>query len=277
MSAAERTPDDAAGKASGSSFYAAMRILPKTQRTAMYEIYAYCRAVDDIADDLGPAAARKEQLRQWRSDVRSLYSSTTPPHLHGLKTAIQNFDLCQHDFLTIIDGMEMDVGDPIRAPDLATLDLYCDRVASAVGRLSVRVFGIEGDDGDKLAHHLGRALQLTNILRDLDEDAAIGRLYLPSEALHDAGIATSEPIAVLSHSALAKACESVAEKARQHYLEADKIMARCPRRNTRAPSIMSEAYKLILDALTHRGWNPLRTPVRVGKLQLLWILLRHAF
>ena len=93
----------------------------------------------------------------------------------------------------MIDGMEMDVTETIRAPDFATLDLYCDRVASAVGRLSVRVFGMEKNDGLALAHHLGRALQLTNILRDLDEDAAIGRLYLPKEALLDAGITTTDP------------------------------------------------------------------------------------
>jgi phytoene synthase len=277
MSVAENTADEAGRKASGSSFYAAMRILPKTQRAAMYEIYAFCRAVDDIADDPGPVAGRKEQLQQWRGDIASLYAGSTPPHLRGLKSAIQNFDLRQDDFLAIIDGMEMDVAAPIRAPDLSTLDLYCDRVASAVGRLSVRIFGIAGDTGVALAHHLGRALQLTNILRDLDEDAAVGRLYLPSETLRKAGISATDPASVLSDPAIARACEPVAEKARYHFQEAEKIMARCPRRNARAPSIMGEAYKLILDALVQRGWAAPRQPVRVGKPQLLWILLRHAF
>ena len=277
MSAAENTADEAARKASGSSFYAAMRILPKVQRAAMYEIYAFCRAVDDVADDSGPIAGRKEQLQQWRRDVHSLYAGATPPQLRGLKSAIENFDLHQDDLLAIIDGMEMDVGAPIRAPEWSVLDLYCDRVASAVGRLSVRIFGIGGEPGIALAHHLGRALQLTNILRDLDEDAAVGRLYLPGEALRAAGISATDPAAVLSDPAIARACERVAEKARYHFLEADKIMARSPRRNARAPSIMGEAYKLILDALTHRGWTAPRQPVRVGKPQLLWILLRHAF
>ncbi len=277
MSAAETSTADAGRKASGSSFYAAMRILPKKQRAAMYEIYAFCRAVDDIADDPGPLAGRKEQLQQWRSDVRALYDGAAPPQLRGLHTAIQNFDLRQDDFLAIIDGMEMDAGDPIRAPQWSVLDLYCDRVASAVGRLSVRVFGIAGDAGLALAHHLGRALQLTNILRDLDEDAGVGRLYLPSEALREAGISATDPATVLSDPALARACAAVAKKARDHFQEADKIMAQCPRRNARAPSIMSQAYKLILDALEQRGWTAPRQAVRVGKPQLLWILLRHAF
>jgi len=277
VSAAEKTSDEAARKASGSSFYAAMRILPKAQRAAMYEIYAFCRAVDDIADDPGPPAGRKEQLEEWRTNIRALYAGATPLRLGGLKAAIGNFNLRQKDFLSIIDGMEMDVGEPIRAPSSATLDLYCDRVASAVGRLSVRVFGIIGDDGIKLAHHLGRALQLTNILRDLDEDAAVGRLYLPAEALHEAGIAATDAATVLSDPALARVCTSVAEKARHHFQEADQIMTRCPRRNARAPSIMGEAYNLILDALEQRGWKAPRQPVRLGKPQLLWILLRHAF
>jgi presqualene diphosphate synthase len=277
VSAAENTSEEAARKASGSSFYAAMRILPKAQRAAMYEIYAFCRAVDDIADDPGPAAGRKEQLQQWRRNVRSLYAGATLPRLGGLKSAIETFGLRQEDFLSIVDGMEMDVGDPIRAPDLSTLDLYCDRVASAVGRLSVRVFGIPGEDGVNLAHHLGRALQLTNILRDLDEDAAVGRLYLPAEALREAGIGATDPAIVLSDPALGKVCARVGAKAREHFGEAEKIMARCPRRNARAPSVMGEAYKLILDALEQRGWQSPRQPVRVGKPQLLWILVRHAF
>src|SRR6201987_4572919 len=109
------------------------------------------------------------------------------------------FDLGREDFLAIIDGMEMDVRADIRAPDHATLDVYCDRVACAVGRLSVRVFGMPREAGLALAHHLGRALQLTNILRDLDEDASLGRLYLPREGLRDAGIIATEPAAVLAN------------------------------------------------------------------------------
>jgi presqualene diphosphate synthase len=277
VSAAETTAEDAGRKASGSSFYAAMRILPKTQRAAMYEIYAFCRAVDDIADDPGPVVGRMERLQQWRDDIHALYVGTPPLHLHGLKTAIQNFDLREDNFLAIIDGMEMDVSAPIRAPDLSTLDVYCDRVASAVGRLSVRIFGISGDAGIALAHHLGRALQLTNILRDLDEDATVGRLYLPGETLREAGITATDPEVVLRDPALANVCASLVEKARYHFRESDKIMAGFPRRNARAPGIMGEAYKLILDALVKRGWSAPRRPVRVGKPQLLWILLRHMF
>jgi phytoene synthase len=170
----------------------------------------------------------------------------------------------------------MDVVADIRAPDWATLDLYCDRVASAVGRLCVRVFGLETNAGIALAHHLGRALQLTNILRDLDEDAAIGRLYLPAEPLRAAGITTTDPHAALASPGLDLACTAVVERARNHFRQADAIMQACPRWTVRTPRVMREAYRSILDALVARGWSPPRRPVRIGRPRLAWILLRHA-
>jgi phytoene synthase len=242
----------------------------------MFEIYSFCRAVDDIADDAGPRDKRLAQLQHWRSQIDNLYAGTAPPPLRGLARAVREFDLRKEDFLSVIDGMEMDILADIRAPDLATLDLYCDRVASAVGRLSVHIFGMEPAAGLSLSHHLGRALQLTNILRDLDEDAAIGRLYLPAEALREAGIATTDPVSVISHPAIAKACKPLVDMARSHFVEADKIMARAPRRVVRAPKIMGEAYKAILDKLVARGWSFPREPVRVPRWHFLWIVLRHA-
>ncbi len=107
---------------------------------------------------------------------------------------VQRYGLAREDFIAIIDGMAMDAAEDIRAPDAAKLDLYCDRVASAVGRLSVRIFGLSDRNGKDLAHHLGRALQKTNILRDIDEDAAMGRLYLPRENLEAAGITATDPM-----------------------------------------------------------------------------------
>ena len=164
--------------ASGSSFYAAMRILPPEQREAMFQIYSFCRQVDDIADSDGPRVERLAAIQQWRDDVDALYRGHPPARLADYLDSVQRFGLKREDFLAIVDGMEMDIPQDIRAPDLATLDLYCDRVASAVGRLSVRVFGLSEDEGVELAHHLGRALQLTNILRDIDEDAGICRSKL---------------------------------------------------------------------------------------------------
>src|SRR5260370_36699920 len=153
--------------ASGSSFYAAVRILPAAQRDAVSQIYGFGRQVEDIADSDGPRPERLAALQQWRDDIDALYQGHPPARLQDYVASVRTFDLKREDFLAIVDGMEMDVPQDIRAPDLATLDLYCDRVASAVGRLSVRVFGLARDDGILLAHHLGLALQLPNILRDV--------------------------------------------------------------------------------------------------------------
>jgi presqualene diphosphate synthase len=264
------------GSASGSSFYAAMRILPRAQREAMFQIYSFCRQVDDIADSDGPRTTRLAALQQWREDIDALYRGEPPERLRDYAGSVRMFGLKREDFLAVVDGMEMDVPADIRAPDLATLDLYCDRVASAVGRLSVRVFGMPQDDGILLAHHLGRALQLTNILRDIDEDAAIGRLYLPLEHLLHAGITSNDPQKVARDAALPKACAPLAERARQHFAKADAIMDRNRRRVVRAPRIMSKYYRAILELLAARGFAAPRAPVRLNKAARIAILLRYA-
>jgi presqualene diphosphate synthase len=254
MSVAVAEAPTAQTRASGSSFYAAMRILPRAQRDGMFEIYSFCRLVDDIADDGGPQAPRFAQLEQWRQDINALCAGKIPsPQFAGLASAIKEFNLQKDDFFAVIDGMEMDVREDIQAPDWQTLDLYCDRVASAVGRLSVRVFGVPEKEGAALAHHLGRALQLTNILRDLDEDAGINRLYLPREALVAAGITSTK----------------------EHFAEAAAIMKRCPRASVKSPRLMYEAYQIILSTLLARGFAPPRQKIKLPKHQLLLIVLRH--
>jgi phytoene synthase len=272
----QMTGTDAPHRASGSSFYTAMRILPRAQREAMFEIYSFCRLVDDVADSTAPHVERRRDLAQWRERIEAIYAGRPAPELRALAQAVQDFALRKEDFLAIIDGMEMDAAQDIRAPDWATLDLYCDRVASAVGRLSVRVFGVGEEDGIKLAHHLGRALQLTNILRDVDEDADIGRLYLPQEELHKAGIVSTEPQAVLSSAGLASVCQAVAARALSHFHEADAIMARNPRRTVKAPRIMEEVYRAMLQGMIARGWHAPRTRVSISPLRLSWIAVQYA-
>jgi len=263
--------------ASGSSFYAAMRILPREQREAMFQIYSFCRQVDDIADSHGPREERLAALQKWRDDIDALYRGQPPARLSDYVASVKRFDLQRADFLAIVDGMEMDVPQDIRAPDLATLDLYCDRVASAVGRLSVRVFGLPQEDGILLAHHLGRALQLTNILRDIDEDAALGRLYLPREALLHAGITSDDPAVVAADRALPRVCAGIVARARTHFEKADEVMARNSRRVVRAPRIMERYYSAILELLVRRGFAAPRAPVRLNKLAKLAIVFRYAF
>jgi phytoene synthase len=263
-------------KASGSSFYTAMRVMPKAEREAMYAIYAFCRAVDDIADDgQGSRAERATLLNQWRSDIESLYAAGPGGNAAFLGPHVQRYGLRKTDFLAVIDGMEMDVTEDVRAPDLAMLDLYCDRVASAVGRLSIKVFRMDEEPGDRLAHHLGRALQLTNIVRDIDEDAAIGRLYLPREFLLEAGIADRDPLKAIANPSIDGVAREVAKIAHGHYAKARDILRGRPRGQLRAPRLMGAVYAQILAKMETQGWAPPRTRVRVSKGELLLILLRH--
>ncbi len=278
MSARVTQPDATrnADRASGSSFYMAMRILPSAQRQAMFAIYAFCRQVDDVADSAGPRDQRLAELAAWRTDIKALYGGAPTGRTRDLAEPVRNYGLDQADFLAVIDGMEMDVVNNIRAPTWSKLDLYCDRVASAVGRLSVKIFGLGGKPGRELAYHLGRALQLTNILRDLDEDAAAGRLYLPQEALAEAGIDAVDPSTVLASPSLDRACAKVIEAARGHFDKANEIMSAAPRRAARAPRIMGEVYRLILEHMARRGFAPPRHPIRIGRPRLLWIIIRYA-
>jgi presqualene diphosphate synthase len=265
-------------EAAGTSFYWAMRLLPAPRRAAMYAIYAFCREVDDIADEPAPLAAKLAGLAGWREEIDALYAGR-PRHLvaRALLRPVREYGLQRKDFLAVIDGMEMDAREDIRAPSLAVLDLYCARVASAVGLLSVRVFGSYVPAADRVADELGRALQLTNILRDLAEDAERGRLYLPKELLDRHGVATSEPAAALAHPALPPVCRDLAEIARRHYAAAAAAMRDCPRRAMRPASVMGAVYREILERLVAEGWRDPRRRVGLSAGRKVWLMLRHGF
>jgi presqualene diphosphate synthase len=263
-------------KAQGSSFYAAMKLLPKAERDAMFAIYAFCRAVDDIADGgVGTRDERHAALDTWRADLNSQYAGGNPGRAAFLAEPVRRYGLRKEDFLTVIDGMDMDVVEDIRAPSLDTLDLYCERVASAVGRLSIKVFGMDEAPGFQLAYHLGRALQLTNILRDVDEDARIGRLYLPREYLRAAGITATEPLQAIATPAVDVACRKLAKLAHRHYEDATRVLRAPQKGPLRAPKLMAAVYSEILREMEKVGWAPPRRRVRLSKPRLARIVLAH--
>jgi phytoene synthase len=263
--------------AAGTSFYWAMRLLPATRRNAMYAVYAFCREVDDIADDdARPAAEKLASLAQWRAEIDAVYAGD-PSRLvaRALREPVRRYALRRTDFAAIIDGMEMDARAAIRAPDQATLDRYCGHVACAVGHLSVHIFGDPGDAAHEVAESLGRALQLTNILRDLDEDAQRGRLYLPREILERHGIGDRDPVSVLRHPGLPAACHELAALAEDHFRASRRAMTRCRRRAMRPAAVMAAIYRATLAELVRRGWREPRTRVSLPAPLKLWLVLRH--
>jgi phytoene synthase len=171
--------------------------------------------------------------------------------------------------------MQMDAGAPICAPDEKTLDTYCDCVASAVGRVSVRIFGDDSSNAMEVAHNLGRALQLTNILRDVAEDAERGRLYLPKELLEKYGIASRAPLEIARDPALPSICREVAERARTHFTAADRAMQSCKREAMRPARIMRAYYGAIFDRLVAADWRDPCLRVRLPKWQKFWLVLRQ--
>jgi phytoene synthase len=268
--------DAVEAKASGSSFYAAMRLMPKAERRAMFAIYAFCRVVDDIADaDDRPADVRRAELGEWVADLHLFYAGERPRRLAFLTEAIERFGLKKDDFLAVIDGMLMDVDETIVAPSRVKLDHYIDRVACAVGRLSVHTFGMTEQTGLEVAHHLGRALQLTNIIRDLDEDAAIGRLYLPEEGLAAAGITTRDPVAVIADPRVDIVCRELALDAQRHFDAARAIMRHRPSGRQRTPRLMAEVYAHLLSRMAQQGWVAPRTRAKIGKRHLMWLVVRY--
>ncbi|MFO0988229.1 MAG: presqualene diphosphate synthase HpnD [Alphaproteobacteria bacterium] len=263
-------------EASGTSFLQGMRLLPEERREGMYAVYAFCREIDDVADEPAPVADKMTRLREWRREIDRVYDGK-PQTLTGraLLPIVRDYGLDRADFLALIDGMEMDAVEDIRAPSIARLELYCDRVAGAVGRLSIRIFGATEPQAVSVARHLGQALQLTNILRDLAEDAEHGRLYLPEELLAANGVKTREPREVLRHPGLGAVCAEIAARARQHYRAAADAMRTCARGPMRPARAMGAIYRAYLDGLERRGWAKLDEKVRLSKLRKLWIAFRY--
>ena len=260
-------------RAAGTSFYRGMAILPADRRLAMYAIYAFCRTVDDIVDEPGDPAARHAALDAWRARVAGLFAGRAEdPVSRVLLAAVQAFDLRREDFAAIIDGMQMDGDTVIVAPSLAELDLYCDRVAAAVGRLSVRAFGDASAEADVVAWHLGRALQLTNILRDLAEDAGRGRLYLPREFFAVVPSGTAE---ALASPELPDICNRMMIMAHNHFRAARVAMDKCDRRAMRPARLMAATYAAVLRRVARRGWSRLDAPVRLSAWEKFWLLLRY--
>jgi squalene synthase HpnD len=274
------TPEDTAYvtalvKQSGSSFYHGMKILPAPRRDAMYAIYAFCRVVDDIADEEGRDFATKQfELNEWRQRIAALYlGHAEDPITRALLTVIADYHVREEDFIAIIDGMEMDAGEPIIAPSLEELDLYCDRVASAVGRLSVRVFGDSSEKADEVAHALGRGLQLTNILRDVGEDAANGRLYLPRELLlkHDV---PATPNGALASPSLPRVCAQVTDMAEENFARAHAAMALCDAKAMRPALLMEASYRPLLSILQKRDFNYTQKRITLPKWRKLLLAAR---
>lgn len=266
-------------KASGTSFAAGMNILPPERRQGMHAIYAFCRLVDDIADGDFDRAEKHKALDQWREEIDRLYQGKPMSTVgHALLPAVEAFDLPQDEFLGMIDGMAMDADGPIVAPSREELALYTRRVAGTVGVLSIRVFGAwNGEHSDRFALALGDALQLTNILRDVEEDASIGRCYLPKELLTSYGLEGASPVDVAEAKALPEIRMTLGQEAKAFYNEARALAPLHQRKDLRPALMMMGAYEGYLQRMEALGWLIGDRPELLSKWQKLYRGLRYAF
>ena len=262
-------------KRSKTSFGAGMRILSRERREAMYAIYAFCREVDDIADEGGTREEKIAGLAEWRREIERVYAGAPQtPTGHALKEAVRRFDLPRSECILVIEGMEMDADGPVIAPSLEKLYAYTRRAAGAVGMLSMPVFGAPRTKvADEFALSLGDALQLTNILRDIEQDADEGRLYLPRELLEKHGC-PSTPDRIVNASGLPNLRADLAELAREKFAGARAALAELDWRVLRPALLMMGVYERYLDKMTMRGWANGQERVTISKTEKLAIAAR---
>ena len=267
-------------KKSGSSFFWSMRLLPKAQREAMYTIYAFCRHIDDIVDGNLPLTEKKELLAAWREELDNIYDKKVPATEIGrhIYKHCMRFKLPKDEFIKLIDSVSMDIPYPLQAPKMKDFLKYCRGVAGVPGNLSLRIFGCKDEKMiEELSTSLGTALQITNILRDIKEDAQADRLYIPEEYLQNALITTKKPHEVITDKNLAKAREELAKMAEDDYVKASRIIPHLDKHAARPVRAMTAVYRKYFDIMQARGWEVISPKPRLSKMNKFSLALRAYF
>ena len=270
---------DAAVRRAGSSFTKGMQILPAARRRAMFALYGFCRAVDDIADAPAPIEDKRAELDAWRVELDRIYASKGAGEGRfalgrELVDAVKRYGLPREEFDLILEGMLIDAAPQVRIADRAALAAYARRVAGAVGVLSCRIFGAPGEEAKAFAIYLGETLQLTNILRDVDEDAAIDRLYLPLDRIAAAGIATDASTRdIVADPRVVGICEALAAETEERYRLLPGMLPGQYRKELRSARIMQQGYGLIFEKLLARGWRDRSVRPRLTKRESLGTVL----
>ncbi len=259
---------------SGSSFTSSFRFLPKTKRQAMTVLYAFCREVDDVVDECSDADVARTTLNWWRNEVTLIYGGKPQhPVCQALIPIVKQFNLAQEHLLEIIDGMEMDLDQP-RYADFKSLQLYCYRVASVVGLLSAEIFGYNDRQTLKYAHDLGIAFQLTNIIRDVGEDARRNRIYLPMDEMQQFGVTAADILNSRETENFQKLIAFQIDRARHYYQQAFEYLPAVDRKSQRAGLIMAAIYQAVLNEVVASGCHVLKERVSLTTRYKLWLALK---
>lgn len=261
---------------SGSSFYYSFLFLPPEQRRAITALYAFCREVDDVVDECHDPALARVKLGWWREELeRGFQGDAQHPVTRALAAPIDRFNLPQEYFQEILDGMAMDLEQP-RYQSFRDLALYCHRAAGVVGLLSAEIFGYRHRDTLRYAQDLGTALQLTNILRDVREDAERGRIYLPLDELEQYGVTEQDLLAGRTSGATQALFRAQLNRARTFFQRALDRLPDEDRLAQRSGLIMAAIYQATLDEMEHDGLRVLERRIALTPLRKLWIAWRCA-
>ena len=256
---------------SGSSFYYSFMFLPPEQRQAITALYAFCREVDDVVDECHDVSLAQIKLEWWRQEVERIFTGTpTHPVGFALQDVLTRFKLPQEQLLEIIDGMAMDLSQT-RYLDFKGLQLYCYRVASVVGLLSAEIFGHEHRQTLKYAHDLGLALQLTNIIRDVGEDARRGRIYLPIEDLQRFGVPAKDILEARYSDAFRELMAFQAERAEHFYEQALAQLPEGDRKAQRPGLVMAAIYRTLLREIAADGFQVLDRRISLTPVRKVWL------
>jgi len=271
------TPDEYCqdkAAASGSSFYNSFRFLSRDKRRAITALYAFCREVDDVVDECTDANVARTTLNWWRNEVAAIYGGKpTHPVCQALVPIVRQFNMAQEHLLEIIDGMEMDLDQP-RYADFKSLQLYCYRVASVVGLLSVEIFGYTDRQTLKYAHDLGIAFQLTNIIRDVGEDARRNRIYLPMDEMQQFGVTAADILNGRETGNFQKLMAFQIERAQRYYQQALDHLPAVDRKAQRTGLIMAAIYRAVLEEVVASGCHVLKERVSLTPTYKLWLAFK---
>ncbi len=262
--------------ASGSSFYYSFLFLPAPRRRAITALYAFCREVDDVVDECHDLQVAQTKLDWWRREIAAIYKGEpTHPVGQALKSVAGEFDLAEEHLQEIIDGMEMDLQQS-RYLDFKGLALYCHRVAGVVGLLAAEIFGYQNRQTLKYAHELGLAFQLTNIIRDVGEDAMRGRIYLPVDELQRFNVPAKEIIDRRHSDRFESLMRFQIERAEAHYDRAFALLPQEDRRAQKAGLIMAAIYRETLHEIASDGCHVLDQRTSLTSSRKLWLALKTA-
>jgi phytoene synthase len=259
---------------SGSSFYYSFLFLPPNRRRAITALYAYCREVDDVVDECLDPQIAATKLVWWRTELDRLYAGKPEhPVTQALLPVLKEFALPQEQLLEIIDGMEMDL-QQTRYLDFKALSLYCYRVASVVGLLAAEIFGYTDRATQKYAHDLGMAFQLTNIIRDVGEDARRGRVYLPIDELQRFNVPVADILNSRYSDNFKALMEFQIERAEQYYAQAMSQLPAADRKAQRPGLVMAAIYRAVLNEIKRDGCQVLSQRTSLTPIRKLWIAWR---